>query len=412
MKSYLTALDDGSFMRVQYGSKINGLLVEYYDKDFNLTGTKIIGKELPVFGGFYAIKDNYYVVTGENNTDEDNTKEVYRITKYDKHWNKITSTGLTNCNTTKPFNAGSCRIDVSGNKIVWYTWNNGDINFYDIKTTDLSVNHITEIHNGHQYAYDPDSDTDDTITFRCTACDAQKIEKKIVLDQVYWRNSEATDDSYWWYERGWKQKTGTMMTSLIKYVTTSSDASAETNTELEVTSTDKSVISVEKAKGINIKLVANKAGTSTVTVRPKYNPASAKTYKITVYDPLQINKFEADTNDPKIGEKVNLSVEAQNGSGDLQYKFYEAKITNVSNEIVIEAQKTDASYSYNVSKNGNIGNQAEIEFTIHSNNYEDITFKVHITLTDIITVTPKEGTEPAIEGSNDRRFDFTFSKSK
>lgn len=256
MKSYLTALDDGSFMRVQYGSKINGLLVEYYDKDFNLTGTKIIGKELPVFGGFYATKDNYYVVTGENNTDEDNTKEVYRITKYDKHWNKITSTGLTNCNTTKPFNAGSCRIDVSGNKIVWYTWNNGDINFYDIKTTDLSVNHITEIHNGHQYAYDPDSDTDDTITFRCTACDAQKIEKKIVLDQVYWRNSEATDDSYWWYERGWKQEIGTMMTSLIKYVTTSSDASAETNTELEVTSTDKSVISVEKAKGIKVNKTA------------------------------------------------------------------------------------------------------------------------------------------------------------
>ena len=65
---------------------------------------------------------------------------------------------------------------VLGNKIVWYTWNNGDINFYDIKTTDLAVNHITEIHNGHQYAYDPDSDTDDTITFRCTACDAQKIK--------------------------------------------------------------------------------------------------------------------------------------------------------------------------------------------------------------------------------------------
>ena len=72
------------------------------------------------------------------------------------------------------------------------------------------ISHITEIHNGHQYAYDLDSDTDDTITFRCTACDAQKIEKKIVLDQVYWRNSEATDDSYWWYERGWKQKTGTI----------------------------------------------------------------------------------------------------------------------------------------------------------------------------------------------------------
>lgn len=97
---------------------------------------------------------------------------------------------------------------------------------------------------------------------------------------------------------------------------------------------------------------------------------------------------------------------------DISNTSYEAKITNVSNEIVTEAQKTDASYSYNVSKNGNIGNQAEIEFTIHSNNYEDITFEVHITLTDRITVTPKEGTEPVIEGSNDRRFDFTFSKSK
>lgn len=35
---------------------------------------------------------------------------------------------------------------------------------------------------------------------------------------------------------------------------------------------------------------------------------------------------------------------------DISNTFYEAKITNVSNEIVTEAQKTDASYSYNVSK--------------------------------------------------------------
>lgn len=103
----------------------------------------------------------------------------------------------------------------------------------------------------------------------------------------------------------------------------------ETNTELEVTSTDKSVISVEKAKGINIKLVANKAGTSTVTVRPKYNPESAKTYKITVYDPLQINKFEADTNDPKIGEKVNQTATI-NG---ITYKV--TKVVNTKNAQVM-----------------------------------------------------------------------------
>ena len=118
MESYLTAQSDGSFMRVQYGSKIGGLLVEYYDKDYNLTSMKIIDEELPVFGGFYATDDNYYVVTGQNNKDKDNDLEVYRITKYDKKWNRIGSTGLKKCNTTYPFGAGSCRIDVSGKYMI------------------------------------------------------------------------------------------------------------------------------------------------------------------------------------------------------------------------------------------------------------------------------------------------------
>ena len=82
MKSYLTALDDGSFMRVQYGSKINGLLVEYYDKDFNLTGTKIIGKELPVFGGFYATKTKYDNVFGLKSCNIKKTVLVSSVIRY------------------------------------------------------------------------------------------------------------------------------------------------------------------------------------------------------------------------------------------------------------------------------------------------------------------------------------------
>lgn len=733
MKSYLVAEDDGSLMRVQYGSKIGGLLVEYYDKNYNLTDTKLVDEELPVFGGFYATKDNYYIITGQINKDEDNDLEVYRITKYDKKWNKIKSTGLKNCNTTYPFDAGSCRMDVSGKymiirtchemynghqanvtiqididqmeitdsytsvannnygyvshsfnqfvktedghiialdhgdayprdfiilkyqtdftkgkfspgyytqctkipvlqfegsignnvtgasaggfeisddhylvaantvkqdknfdsyntrnvfvaavdkstsdvkinyltnydegeettttpqmvkisgtrfmvlwtkgdqvytaivdnngqkvgeiqhftgslsdcqpvisngKVVWYTWKNGDINFYDVNTTDLTDHNVTEIHNGHQYVYDKDLDTDDTITFRCTACDAVKIEKKITLDKLYWKNSETTGNTYYWRENGWKQKTGTTMASYIQYKTTSSDSSIETNTELEVTSTDENVISVEKSSGIDIKLIAKKAGTSTVTIRPKYNQTSVKTYKITVYDPLKITKFEAATANPKIGEKVQLSAEAQNGSGNLQYKFYEenengdqteiqdysskstcewtpttlgkhtlyvkvkdsegniekkslenvtvvkkqtkiqdidktycytigakdqkinlkdylpsdisnatyeAKITNLSGNLVSEAAKTDTSYIYNVSKAGKAGDQSKIQFTVKSDNYEDMTFNVNITLTDKLSIAPKEGEEPAIEGNNELTYGQKISDLK
>ena len=699
MKSYLAAQDDGSLMRVQYGSKIGGLLVEYYDKDYNLTDTKIVDEELPVFGGFYATKDNYYVITGQINKDEDNDLEVYRITKYDKKWNKIKSTGLKNCNTTYPFDAGSCRMDVSGKymiirtchemynghqanvtiqldidkmeitdsytsvadnnygyvshsfnqfvkiedghivaldhgdayprafailkyktdinsgtffstsngslctlipvmtfegesgdnttgasaggfeisddhylvaantviqdstfsshktrnvfvtavdkstsdvkinyltnydegeettttpqmvkisgtrfmvlwtkgdqvytaivdnngqkvgeiqhftgslsdcqpvisngKVVWYTWKNGDINFYDVNTTDLTDHNVTEIHN-----------------------------------ELYWKNSETTGNTYYWRGNGWKQKTGTTMTSYIQYKTTSSDSSIETNTELEVISTDENVISVEKSSGIDIKLIAKKAGTSTVTIRPKYNQTSVKTYKITVYDPLKITKFGAAATNPKIGEKVQLSAEAQNGSGNLQYKFYEenengdqtkirdyaskstcewtpttlgkhtiyvevkdsegniekkslenitvvkkqtkiqdihktycytigakdqkidlkdylpsdisnatyeAKITDPSGNLVSEADKTNTSYTYNVSKAGKAGDQAKIQFTVKSDNYEDMTFNVNITLTDKISVTPKEGEEPTIEGSNELTYGQKISDLK
>lgn len=733
MKSYLVAEDDGSLMRVQYGSKIGGLLVEYYDKNYNLTDTKLVDEELPVFGGFYATKDNYYIITGQINKDEDNDLEVYRITKYDKKWNKIKSTGLKNCNTTYPFDAGSCRMDVSGKymiirtchemynghqanvtiqididqmeitdsytsvannnygyvshsfnqfvktedghiialdhgdayprdfiilkyqtdftkgkfspgyytqctkipvlqfegsignnatgasaggfeisddhylvaantvkqdknfdsyntrnvfvaavdkstsdvkinyltnydegeettttpqmvkisgtrfmvlwtkgdqvytaivdnngqkvgeiqhftgslsdcqpvisngKVVWYTWKNGDINFYGINTTNVTDHHVTEIHNGHDYSYDPKSDTDDTITFRCTVCGAEKIEKKITFDQIYWRNSESVDGNYWVQGSGWKQKTGTTMASYIRYKTTSSDSSIETNTELEVTSTDENVISVEKSSGIDIKLIAKKAGTSTVTIRPKYNQTSVKTYKITVYDPLKITKFEAATANPKIGEKVQLSAEAQNGSGNLQYKFYEenengdqteiqdysskstcewtpttlgkhtlyvkvkdsegniekkslenvtvvkkqtkiqdidktycytigakdqkinlkdylpsdisnatyeAKITNLSGNLVSEAAKTDTSYTYNVSKAGKAGDQSKIQFTVKSDNYEDMTFNVNITLTDKLSIAPKEGEEPAIEGNNELTYGQKISDLK
>ena len=114
MKSYLTPLQDGSYMRVQYVSGLGKLLVEYYDKDYNLTDTKQIKEELPIFGGFYATDSNYYVVTGQENSEESDSKEVFRITKYDIKWNKLGTASLKGANTTTPFGAGSCRMDVSG----------------------------------------------------------------------------------------------------------------------------------------------------------------------------------------------------------------------------------------------------------------------------------------------------------
>ena len=38
--------------------------------------------------------NNYYVLSGQENPKQNDSLEVFRITKYDKNWNKIKSCGL------------------------------------------------------------------------------------------------------------------------------------------------------------------------------------------------------------------------------------------------------------------------------------------------------------------------------
>ena len=113
INSYLFADGEG-YLRVQ-GDAVSGkLLAEYYSADFTLQKSVSVNLDLPIFGGFYSAGDSYYVLTGQNNKSENNSTEVFRITKYDKNWNRLGSSGLYGANTTKPFNAGTARFTQSG----------------------------------------------------------------------------------------------------------------------------------------------------------------------------------------------------------------------------------------------------------------------------------------------------------
>ena len=118
VKSYLTVCDNGNYMRVQSGAIKGKLLVEYYSSDFEPLSTKLIDNELPIFGAFYDSGNNYYVLSGQENPKQNDTLEVFRITKYDKNWNKIKSCGLYGANTTVPFDAGSARMTHSGDHLL------------------------------------------------------------------------------------------------------------------------------------------------------------------------------------------------------------------------------------------------------------------------------------------------------
>ena len=117
IRSYLT-YENGTYMRVQAGADANGYVVEYFDSSFTITGRKIVPQELPLFGGFYEMNGNYYILSGQTNKNESDSVEVYRITKYTKDWNRVASCGLYGENTTVPFDAGSARMAAYGNYLM------------------------------------------------------------------------------------------------------------------------------------------------------------------------------------------------------------------------------------------------------------------------------------------------------
>ncbi|MCC8167783.1 MAG: leucine-rich repeat protein [Clostridiales bacterium] len=105
--SYLVAVDDG-FMRVEYtGAKV---VVEYYSSKWKLTSKKTVECELDLFGGFYAGEDGYYLIFGQTNPNESDSKEVIRVVKYSKSWKRQSNASVYGENTYIPFDAGSLSV--------------------------------------------------------------------------------------------------------------------------------------------------------------------------------------------------------------------------------------------------------------------------------------------------------------
>ena len=118
--SYLVQNSDGTLTRLENTS--SGIVVENYSADGKkLISRRTISKELNLFGGFYSGKDYNYLVFGQNNTSESDSKEVVRVVKYTKGWSKVNSCSISGVNTTKPFSAGSLRMEEAGGKLYVYT---------------------------------------------------------------------------------------------------------------------------------------------------------------------------------------------------------------------------------------------------------------------------------------------------
>ena len=106
------AYENGQYVRAEcIGDE---LVVEYYDQRFSFLSGKTIPLELPIFGGVRMDSDYNFLVVGQTNFEEDDSREVFRIIRYTKDWKRVDHASIYGANTTVPFDAGSCRFDRSG----------------------------------------------------------------------------------------------------------------------------------------------------------------------------------------------------------------------------------------------------------------------------------------------------------
>lgn len=115
VKSYLMDNGDGTLTRVEANG--SSIIIEKYDEKGVLQDAKTISQELSKFGGFYAGEEYNFFVFGQNNPNEDDTKEVIRVVKYSKDWKRLGEASLEGANTIEPFDAGSLRMVQSGDML-------------------------------------------------------------------------------------------------------------------------------------------------------------------------------------------------------------------------------------------------------------------------------------------------------
>ena len=101
------------YLRAEYAGD-SLLVAESYDGDLNFVSRRDITLPLPLYGGVYICADANFVVCGQENGDEDDTKEVVRIIRYTKDWEEVAHTSVYGANTTIPFRSGSLRFARAG----------------------------------------------------------------------------------------------------------------------------------------------------------------------------------------------------------------------------------------------------------------------------------------------------------
>ncbi len=99
---------EGYLLQYQDGTKEDQrtLTVRTYDPSFRLLERRVLDIELQDIGGVFSGRDYNFVVFGQENREESRTKEVLRVVKYTKDWQRLDDVRISDVNSVEVVGSG------------------------------------------------------------------------------------------------------------------------------------------------------------------------------------------------------------------------------------------------------------------------------------------------------------------
>ncbi|MBQ8960680.1 MAG: leucine-rich repeat protein [Ruminococcus sp.] len=119
VKSYIKPTDSGFEIARADDNKV--VMVDRADTQTITENIASIRYELPIFGGVFFGESYNFIVFGDTNYEEDDQREVFRIVKYSKDWERLGSTSVYGANTHIAVDGGSLRMAEKDGNLYVYT---------------------------------------------------------------------------------------------------------------------------------------------------------------------------------------------------------------------------------------------------------------------------------------------------
>ena len=169
-----------------------------------------------------------------------------------------------------------CVPVLAGDKLVWYTWKNETLQFYQININDLSDYMIKNVVSGHNYQVSATNASDASVVLTCSKCGQSHTEYVVKSFNVYWHGSD--NDNFYSTNHESRYDTGTNLKFLLGNQTYSSESdSTNQNSEMVWESSDTSIATVSNLTDESGTVNMLKPGIVKISIYPKYNPSCKKT---------------------------------------------------------------------------------------------------------------------------------------